>query len=366
MKLVIHAGTLRGFGSGVVGRSLIEHIVHTSGDHQVAASIPSCWTEAPQTGGRLKQVETLTAGALSKFSFENIRLRRLIHDFEADRLLSLTDTSLLKGPIPHALLVQQAYLAYDLKDLKDQLPSRFRKKLQMMNLYMELGLKHVDQITVQTEHMKTAFMARWGVHPDRLTVIPSAIQPAAAALAQRGPATPDNHQPYLIYVAGAGALKNHHVLAEMMAGLMSREADLRCKLTVRQADVPELVSRATALGCLQRFDFLGPTPSAETMALLAKAQVSVMPSLIESFGIPYYEALALGVPTIGADTPCAREALGDAGLFAPPDDGEAWAEAVSQALSLRTELVERSIQRHHTLMGWPEIAEAYLKMLRTL
>ena len=368
MKLVVHAGTLRGFGSGVVGRSLIEHMIKARGAHVLAAAIPESWRDAerPKPGGRLKQIVTVPSGAVSKFRFENVALGELCRTFRADRLLSLTDTSLIKAPVPHALLVQQAYLAYALGELNDRLPSRFRRKIEMMSAYMRLGLRHVDHITVQTEHMKSAFVSRWGVNPERVTVIPSAIQPAAAARAMSGREAPDDRHPYLIYVAGAGALKNHRVLAEMMAALTTREPDLRCKLTVRRDDVPELVSRATTLGCLDRFDFLGPTPSEETMALLAHAQLSVMPSLLESFGIPYFEAMALGIPTVAADRPCAREALGDVGLFAPANEGSAWAEAVCRALAMRDQMAEQNIKRHNTLMGWPEIAEAYLKILRDL
>jgi glycosyltransferase involved in cell wall biosynthesis len=169
-----------------------------------------------------------------------------------------------------------------------------------------------------------------------------------------------------MYVAGPGGLKNHRVLAPMMASLAQRHPELRCKLTVRREDVDALVSAAIRLDCIDRFDFLGPTPSQTTMALLARAQVSVMPSLLESFGIPYFEALALGVPSVGADVPCAREALGEAGRFAQPDSGESWAECVNEILTDRDLFVNQSLARHHSRPTWSEVAARYLQMLREL
>ncbi|GGQ38574.1 glycosyltransferase family 4 protein [Streptomyces mutabilis] len=56
----------------------------------------------------------------------------------------------------------------------------------------------------------------------------------------------------------------------------------------------------------------------------SRTKVLLMPSSYESYGMCAVEAAASGIPTIAAPTPGLREALGDAGLWADPDDVDLW------------------------------------------
>src|SRR5690606_8450931 len=52
------------------------------------------------------------------------------------------------------------------------------------------------------------------------------------------------------------------------------------------------------------------------------------PSHVEGFGLPPYEAQALGVPVIASDIPAHREFAGDGVLLLDPLDGPAWVAAL--------------------------------------
>ena len=49
-----------------------------------------------------------------------------------------------------------------------------------------------------------------------------------------------------------------------------------------------------------RFRFLGGKSQAELLDFYAQADVFVMPSLVEAFGVVFLEAMASGIPVIGA------------------------------------------------------------------
>ncbi|MEZ4269024.1 MAG: glycosyltransferase [Myxococcota bacterium] len=368
-RLAIHAGTLRGLGSGVVGKNLLMAMAGLEGSPEILAWIPAEWGLDPTRGGGRLTVRTTHAGMGAKLRLEAITLRREIKQFGAQALLSLGDTSTPYSAVPHALFVQQAYLAYAPEALDFPLPPAFRLKMKLMAAWLEVGLRTTDRVIVQSEHMRQAFAARWGFPTGRIVVVPSTVQHEALdPQAVAGPDAP--HRPWLCYVSSAGPHKNHAVLAPMMEGLRQRHPDLRCRLTVRQDAVPDLVREASRLGVLDRFEFEGTVSAAEAMGLVRGAAVVVVPSRLESFGIPYYEAMALGRPIVAADRACAREALGPAALYAPASDGHAMAELVSglladgtRAAALGAAARERFLA---TQLSWSDIARSMLDVVSAL
>jgi len=87
--------------------------------------------------------------------------------------------------------------------------------------------------------------------------------------------------------------------------------------------------------------------------------VYVMPSLHEGFGIPCWEAMAVGTPVIASRRGALPEVVGDAGiLIDDPLDVTAWVEAIQRCLEdeqLRATLIERG---YHRVKGrtWQTVA----------
>jgi alpha-1,3-rhamnosyl/mannosyltransferase len=77
---------------------------------------------------------------------------------------------------------------------------------------------------------------------------------------------------------------------------------------------------------------LGFVSDQELARLYRGASAFAYPSRFEGFGIPVVEALASGVPAVVSSDPSLDEASGDAALRADPDDPEAFADVLEQAL----------------------------------
>ncbi len=77
---------------------------------------------------------------------------------------------------------------------------------------------------------------------------------------------------------------------------------------------------------------LGYVPDADLPALYAGALLSIYPSLYEGFGFPVLEAMACGCPVVSSDTSSLPEVVGGAGLMLPPEDADAWADALRRLL----------------------------------
>ena len=104
---------------------------------------------------------------------------------------------------------------------------------------------------------------------------------------------------------------------------------------------------------------LGRQSDTELAALYRGAAVVAYPSRFEGFGIPILEAMASGVPVVASSHPSLDEAAGDAALRADPDDAQAWARALVEAVERREELVPRGLE-HAKRFTWRHVGEVML------
>lgn len=125
----------------------------------------------------------------------------------------------------------------------------------------------------------------------------------------------------------------------------------------------ELHDRARRLGLGRAGAFLGWVADDRLADLYRAADVCVVPSLYEPFGIVALEAMATGCPCIVADTGGLREIVppGDGvGLRVAPDDVPALRSALSRVLgdaTLRARLATAG-REHAARFDWPRVAEA--------
>lgn len=121
-----------------------------------------------------------------------------------------------------------------------------------------------------------------------------------------------------------------------------------------------------------RVDVTGPATGAALEAHWRWADLLVVPSLVETYGMVVTEALARGVPalvTTGSALPATlgRTGSGPPGLLVPPGDVPALAEALDRWLAdpaLRRDLAARARRRAVHLPRWPQTAETVAAALR--
>jgi glycosyltransferase involved in cell wall biosynthesis len=108
----------------------------------------------------------------------------------------------------------------------------------------------------------------------------------------------------------------------------------------------ETFKQAKLLG--NRVTFTGYVADDDLPALYALADLLVMPSLYEGFGLPVLEAMSCGTPTACSNVSSLPEIAGDAALLFDPHDERAIAHAIAQGLSdtaLRAALRARGLAR---------------------
>jgi glycosyltransferase involved in cell wall biosynthesis len=171
----------------------------------------------------------------------------------------------------------------------------------------------------------------------------------------------------LLCVAAVTFEKGHDVLVEAL--LSMAEESWRC-LCVGRLDrdptfVEELRRRTHDAGLGDRVSFPGPRTGSELDRSYAAADLMVLASRAETYGMVVTEALARGLPVVATEVGGVTEALGYGadgtrpGLLVPPEDPAALATALRAWLGdakLRGRLRRAAQERRRSLRGWPTTA----------
>jgi len=177
-----------------------------------------------------------------------------------------------------------------------------------------------------------------------------------------GPAAPAD-PPYVLVVGEYSPRKGYEDAFEVIAQLA--EAGFPHRLLIAGRIAPWV--EPTVQAALQRaprpdrVELLGYVD--DLAALYRGAALFLFPSRYEGFGLPPLEAMACGTPVVAYDNTSIPEVVGDAGVLVSDGDRRGLAEAVKNALSvrsLREELAARAIERasHFT---WSSSIDAHIE-----
>ncbi|WP_203919904.1 glycosyltransferase family 4 protein [Rugosimonospora africana] len=178
----------------------------------------------------------------------------------------------------------------------------------------------------------------------------------------------------LLCVAAVAPHKGHDVLTEALATVADLSWSCVCagSLTRDPGFVQRLRRRARTCGLTERLRFVGPRTGGELDATYAAADLLVLASRGETYGMVVTEALARGIPVLATAANGLPEALGRApdgslpGMLVRPDDRTALAGALRRWLDdadLRHRLRRSARQRRTTLSGWATTSDRIATVL---
>lgn len=156
--------------------------------------------------------------------------------------------------------------------------------------------------------------------------------------------------------------KGAHTLIEALPRLRRSFPDLQCVIAGRGSQAEALVDLARRKRVLSRVHIRGWMPESELRALVAAADVAVVPSLYEPFGIVALEAAAVNTPVVAARAGGLSEFLADDrhGFGFTPGAPASLASAIRDCWSDPVEARKRVRRAHDYVQaqhGWAAIAE---------
>ncbi len=212
-------------------------------------------------------------------------------------------------------------------------------------------------VVTTSEWARRRLLELYSLPADRVHVAEPAVDAAdlAAGTATGGA---------LLCVAAVTSEKGHDVLLDALATTADLPWNCVCvgSLDREPAFVEGLRRRSLDAGLDDRVFFPGPRTGADLDRTYAVADVLVLASRAETFGMVVTEALARGLPVVAAEVGGLPEALGHGaegirpGLLVPPGDPAALGAALRAWLGdaeLRGRLRRAARERRESLAGWP-------------
>jgi glycogen(starch) synthase len=214
--------------------------------------------------------------------------------------------------------------------------------------------------------MRDEVSSAFGVDAGELTDVPNAVDPPAWQ------STPDQRRAMrarmdipddvpLIVLAGRIEWEKGGDVAVQALPFVRRHDNVRLVLAGSGSQRPSLTELAAEHGVADAVHFAGHLDEGELAALLAAADVALVPSSYEPFGMVALEASASGTPVIAGAAGGLPEVVtsGETGLLVPPRNPVALAEAIVQLLdnpAYGARLVEAAQREIARRFVWPLVA----------
>lgn len=166
--------------------------------------------------------------------------------------------------------------------------------------------------------------------------------------------------------------KGLHTLLKAVKGLRSTvRVDVVGVLTAEPRYAYEMERYVFTHGLSSMVKFHGPLDNKPLIEMYKQAQVMVLPSTYEGFGIVYLEGMGFGLPAIGTSAGAAREIIthGEDGYLIEPDDATALADILSELATnedLLLKLSWNAVKRYKSQPKWGETAGSIREFLYQL
>jgi glycosyltransferase involved in cell wall biosynthesis len=225
------------------------------------------------------------------------------------------------------------------------------------------ALRHARRVVVTSPHT-ARLLAGFDVPAERIRVVEPGTDPAPLAIGSGG-----DGPLRLLSIGTVTPRKGHLLLVEALGRLRHLDWRLDCvgSLGRDPATVAALRARIAALGLGERVRLLGELPPAALEPHYARADLFVLASLFEGYGMAYAEALARGLPVLGTTGGAIAETVpAEAGLLVPPGDVDALHDALAGLLTdteLRRDLAAGAARARARLPDWPAAAARFADAL---
>jgi N-acetyl-alpha-D-glucosaminyl L-malate synthase BshA len=223
------------------------------------------------------------------------------------------------------------------------------------------GIERSDAVTAVSEFLRRMTLAEFQVS-SRIDVIPNFVD------LDLYPGTPGDRSPFaapgqkvLLHVSNFRPVKRVLDVVRIFERV-SREIDAVLLMVGEGPERSSAQALARRLGLVDRMRFLGTQQAIEEIACLA--DVFLLPSELESFGLSALEAMAAGVPVVGSDAGGLPEVVRhtESGYLLPVGDVEGMAARTIEILrddERRREMGEAARQRVRSLFNADRVVSEY-------
>lgn len=232
---------------------------------------------------------------------------------------------------------------------------------------------NADRIIAISEKTKEDIVELYNINPSKIDVIYQSCDDSFKTLSSTAEKEkikekyqlPDN------YILNVGTIEARKNLLLVIKALPKITNDSKLVVVGRETTYTALVKKEIeSLGLQHRVIFLKNVPFADLPLIYQLADLFVLPSYYEGFGIPIIEALYSNIPVVAATGSCLEEAGGPNSIYVSPDDGNGLANAINKVLTdkeLQETMKQKGlqyVQKFNNEIINPQLMDCYLKTMK--
>lgn len=383
MRIFITSHSSRYGGSVSVAQNLIAAFGRAAPQHDYFVTIPPelGYEEGCQKVPRCQCLVYRHEGQyrfseqVKRWRWEIFTLPGIVRQFQPDVIFNMANRGFLSPPAPQATLIHDPHLFYPFSQFG---PISWRERLTFWyhRRHLRKSLRATQLVFCQTavgqRRLRSVYGGAFEIrHYASPSPIP--IQSADANVAE-----PDKlcvvRDKFKLFVPSIYYThKNLEIIPRLFAAHRDELRDVAVVLTLTADEHPNAarILREVARRELGRnIITVGRLRLDELAAYYLHTGALLFPTLLESFGLPYVEAMQFGVPILTSDRDFAREVCGNAAEYFGPLDTQDICHAILKVKNdavLRARLVAAGKQRQGIrLLSWDKIGQGMLSELEGL
>ena len=293
-------------------------------------------------------------------------LPQLIKSLKIDVIFNLADIPIAAKNVKQVFLFDWPYAVYPenpvwkIMDLK----SFLYRKIKLF--YFKLYLSNVSSWVVQTNAIKNRLKDIYSV--ENITLIPNAVT------LEHTRKTPfyDFKLPkgtLLLCLSRYYPLKNLEIFIPLAEEIKKRGLDFKIIITIDELQhqrVKPFLSLIKDLGLDKVIINIGPVEVNNAPSLYKQCDALLMPSLIETYCLPYVESMYHKRIILTSDMDFSRAVCGDAAVYFDPLNHLSILEAIEEIYSndiLREEKIHNGVMQIERLNSWEKVVQMYSDIL---
>ena len=202
------------------------------------------------------------------------------------------------------------------------------------------AVERSDLVTVVSRYTKRRFLGWANIQPERVRVLPNTVAdryspgPKSAQLLEQYGLRGKRILLTISRISIHDSYKGHHLVLAVMPDLLHEYPDLVYVVAGDGSGREKLQQLALEHGLADSVKFIGRVSEAQLPDLYRTADVFVMPSTKEGFGIVFLEAMRSGIPAIGGNSDGSMDPLrdGTAGYAVSCENKDELLDAIRSAL----------------------------------
>lgn len=256
---------------------------------------------------------------IKRYIWYNTKYNFFLKKYKYDICLNLTNYGPLKCFIPQVLFIQNAkHVSKEI--LKEyNLKNKFKSKVE--NFILKLSLNGADRVIVQTDFMKDGIVKKYGYN-NKINVIHNSINKKNIKidnkLEKKILMYKEEKKMLLSCITLYAPYKNLYLLIDAIKELEIEGKNIGLILTISYS---EGIEATRFLEYIKKKNFensilnIGNIPNDYLGTLLNHSDIFVYPSYMESFGVPFVEAMSYELPIIASDLGFAHDVCKDAAEY---------------------------------------------------